>query len=258
MSSVLVEKKEHIAVITINRPEALNALNTETLKEIDKAITEVEQDNDVYVAILTGSGKAFVAGADIKEMSAFTAVEGKEFGIFGNEVFLKIENMKKPIIAAVNGYALGGGCELAMACDIRIASEKAKFGQPEVGLGITPGFGGSQRLPRYIGISRAMELMLTGDNIDALQAKEYGLVNNVYAAEELIPEAMKLAAKIASRPQVPVWEIKRSVRKGMQADINTAVAFESEAFGLCFSTEDQKDAMQAFVEKRKISEFKNK
>lgn len=258
MASVLVEKKDHIALVKINRPEVLNALDTALLGEIEETFLQLDNDPDVYVVILTGCGKAFVAGADIKEMSKFTAIEGKKFGLYGNRVLLKIENMSKPTIAAINGYALGGGCELALACDIRIASDKAKFGQPETGLGITTGFGGSQRLPRTIGVARAMELLLTGDILSADEAMAEGLINHVYPADELIPEAMKLAEKIASKPQVAVWEVKRSIRKGMQTDIYTAAAFESEAFGLCFSTEDQKNAMQAFIEKRKFSDFKNR
>ncbi|MEA4813604.1 MAG: enoyl-CoA hydratase-related protein, partial [Oscillospiraceae bacterium] len=170
--AVDLEKKGHVGVITMNRPEALNALNTPMIHELENVVARAEADEDIYVCIITGAGRSFVAGADIGEMSAFGAVEGKAFGDYGNSVFLKIENMTKPVIAAVNGFALGGGCELSMACDIRLASDKAKFGQPEVGLGITPGFGGTQRMSRICGISNAMRMILTADIIGAAQAKE--------------------------------------------------------------------------------------
>ena len=210
------------------------------------------------MVILTGAGRSFVAGADIGEMKPLTAVEGKAWGNAGNDVFLKVENCTKPVIAAINGFALGGGCELAMACDIRLASEKAKFGQPEVGLGITPGFGGTQRLARIVGTGRAMELIFTAKTIDAAQAEKIGLVNAVCAPEELMDKAMEMAEMIAAQAQVAVRESKRCIRKGIQTDINTGLAFEAEAFGLCFSTEDQKEGMSAFLEKRKEKHFTGK
>ena len=204
------------------------------------------------MAIVTGAGRSFVAGADIGQMSTLTSVEAKKFGAYGNGVFLKLETLTKPTIAAVNGFALGGGCELSMACDIRLASEKAKFGQPEVGLGITPGFGGTQRLARIVGISNAMELILTAE------AKELGLVSHVYPPDELMDKALELANAIASNAQVAVRQSKAAIRRGLQTDIYTGAAYESEAFGLCFATEDQKDAMRAFVNKEKLTSFKNR
>ncbi len=255
--AVDLEKKGHIGVITMNRPEALNALNTPMIHELENVIARAEADEDIYVCIITGAGRSFVAGADIGEMSAFGAVEGKAFGDYGNSVFLKIENMTKPVIAVVNGFALGGGCELSMACDIRLASDKAKFGQPEVGLGITPGFGGTQRMSRICGISNAMRMILTADIIGAAQAKEMGLVSEVYPSEELMDKAMELAEKIASKAQIAIRQSKRCIRRGLQTDMYTGTAYEAEAFGVCCATEDQKGAMKAFVNKEKY-EFLNK
>ena len=258
MSLIELSHNAHVATLTLNRPEALNALNSEMLAELSAAITEFERDDDTYVVIVTGAGRSFVAGADISEMKDYNAAEGKNFGAFGNNVFYRLENLAKPVIAAVNGFALGGGCELAMSCDIRLASDKAKFGQPEVGLGIIPGFGGTQRLPRLIGMSAAMELLFTNRIIGAEEAKGLGLVSAVYPAEELLAKATELAKTIAKQPQVSVRQAKQSVRRGMQTDLVTGLAFETEAFGLCFSTEDQTDSMTAFVEKRKIETFKNR
>ena len=255
MGFVKMEQQGHVGILTIDRQEALNALSHQVLKDLDAAIDAMNGNEEVYVIILTGAGRSFVAGADIGEMSTLSAVEGKDWGLFGSSVFLKIENLAKPVIAAVNGFALGGGCELAMACDIRLASEKAKFGQPEVGLGIIPGFGGTQRLPRIVGYGDAMEIILTGRTIPADEAKAMGLVNAVYPPEELLPKAIELANVIASQAQVAVRESKRCIRKGMQTDINTGIAYESEAFGLCFSTEDQTEGMAAFLEKRKEKHF---
>lgn len=250
--------KDHIAVITINRPEALNALNTEVLGELGQAAARAEGDNDVYVLVLTGAGKAFVAGADISQMKDFTAVEAKAFGDFGNSVFYKFETMSKPVIAAVNGYALGGGCELSLACDIRIAGTKAKFGQPEVGLGITPGFGGTQRLPRIVGASKAKELILTAETITAEEALRIGLVSKVVPDEELMNTALEMAGKIAKNAQIAVRQSKDAINKGMQSDIATGLSYEAQAFAVCFATEDQNDAMTAFVNKTKVTGFKNK
>ena len=246
MGFVKTEQKGHVAILTIDRPEALNALTADVLRDLGEAMD------------LTGAGRSFVAGADIGEMKPLTAVEGKAWGNAGNDVFLKVENCTKPVIAAINGFALGGGCELAMACDIRLASEKAKFGQPEVGLGITPGFGGTQRLARIVGTGRAMELIFTAKTIDAAQAEKIGLVNAVCAPEELMDKAMEMAEMIAAQAQVAVREAKRCIRKGIQTDINTGLAFEAEAFGLCFSTADQKEGMSAFLEKRKEKHFTGK
>ena len=258
MSFVKLEKQGHVGVLTIDRPEALNALNSQVLTDLDAAIDEVENDSEIYVAVLTGAGRSFVAGADIGEMKGFSSVEGKKFGVHGGNVFLKLENMSKPVIAAINGFALGGGCELSMSCDIRLASEKAKFGQPEVGLGITPGFGGTQRLARIVGVSNAMELILTARTIKAEEAQRIGLVSHVYPAEELMDKAIELANAIAANAQVAVRQSKAAIRRGMQTDMATGTAFEAEAFGLCFATEDQKDAMKAFVNKEKLNGFKNR
>ena len=258
MSFVKVEKKGHVAVMTISRPEALNALNTQVLMDLDTAIDQVEKDSEIYVAVLTGDGRSFVAGADIGEMKNFNSIDGKRFGVLGGNVFLKLENMAKPVIAAVNGFALGGGCELCMACDIRLASEKAKFGQPEVGLGITPGFCGTQRLPRIVGVAKAMELILTAKTIGAAEAKEIGLVSYVYPPEELMPKAMELAEAICVNAQIAVQESKRCIRMGMQTDIYTGAAFEAEAFGVTCGTEDKNEGMGAFLEKRAEKHFANR
>ena len=258
MPFVTLEREGSIALITMNRPEALNALNRQVLEELSQVLDQVEADPELYVAIITGAGRSFVAGADIGQMSTLTSAEAKAFGLFGNQVFLKLENLTKPTIAAVNGFALGGGCELSMACDIRLASEKAKFGQPEVGLGITPGFGGTQRLARIVGTAHAMELILTARTISAAQAQEISLVSHVYAPDDLLPQAKALAQVIAANAQVAVRQSKAAIRRGLQTDMYTATAFEAEAFGLCFSTEDQKDAMKAFVNKEKLNGFKNR
>ena len=258
MAFVDLEQRGSIGILTMNRPEALNALNDQVLRDLDAALDAVEANDEILVVILTGAGRSFVAGADIGQMKDFTSVQAKKFGAYGNGVFLKLENFPKPVIAAVNGFALGGGCELAMSCDIRLASEKAKFGQPEVGLGITPGFGGTQRLARIVGVSNAMELILTAKVIKAEEAKEMGLVSHVYPAEELMDKAMELAQAIAANAQVAVRQSKAAIRHGLQTDMYTGAAFETEAFGLCFSTEDQKDAMTAFVNKDKVASFKNR
>lgn len=258
MSFVKLEKQGHVGIMTISRPEALNALNSQVLNDLDAAVDQAERDGEIYVVILTGEGRSFVAGADIGEMKEFSAVDGKRFGVHGGEVFRKLENMSKPVIAAVNGFALGGGCELAMACDIRLASEKAKFGQPEVGLGITPGFGGTQRLPRIVGVSKAMELILTAKTIGAAEAKSIGLVSEVYPPEELMGKAMEMADLICANAQIAVCESKRCIRMGMQTDIATGCAFEAEAFGVTCGTEDKNEGMGAFLEKRSEKNFKNR
>jgi len=256
--NVSYEVKGHVAILTVNRPEALNALNYNVLQDLAQAVTQAETDSDVYVLVLTGAGKAFVAGADIALMKDFSAVEAKAFAEFANTLFSKIEGLSKPSIAAVNGYALGGGCELCMCCDIRIAGAKAKFGQPEVGLGITPGFGGTQRLPRIVGSSKAKELIFTAETISAEEALRIGLVSKVVPDEELMPATLELANKIAANAQIAVRQAKDAVNKGMQCDIQTGLSYEAQAFAVCFSTEDQKDAMTAFVNKTKVTSFKNK
>ena len=258
MSFVNYEQKGPVAILTIDRQEALNALNSQVLSDLDEAISRVEAADDVFAVILTGAGRSFVAGADIGEMVKFNSIDGKRFGVHGGGVFLRLENLAKPVIAAVNGFALGGGCELAMACDIRIASEKAKFGQPETGLGITPGFGGTQRLPRIVGVSKAMELILTAKTIGAAEAKEIGLVSAVYPPEELMDKAMELANAICANAPIAVQESKRCIRMGVQTDIATGSAFEAEAFGVTCGTEDKNEGMGAFLEKRKEKHFQNK
>ena len=259
MTNILLEKKSLYAVATINRPKALNALNSEVLSDLDELVQTVSADADIRALVITGSGeKAFVAGADIGEMSTLTPAEGEAFGKHGNDVFRKLETLPIPTIAAVNGFALGGGCELSMSCDIRLCADTAVFGQPEAGLGITPGFGGTQRLPRLVGSANAMELILTARNINAQRALEIGLVSHVYPAEEMLDRALELADAIAANAQVAVRQSKAAVRRGLQTDMATGVAYESEAFGLCFATEDQKDAMAAFLKKEKLPGFKNK
>ncbi|GKX64825.1 short-chain-enoyl-CoA hydratase [Inconstantimicrobium mannanitabidum] len=258
LNNVILEKEGNIAIVTINRPKALNALNSETLKDIDTVVDALEKDKDVYAVILTGAGdKAFVAGADISEMKDLDEKQGQEFGALGNKVFRRLENLDKPVIAAISGFALGGGCELAMACDIRVASEKAKFGQPEAGLGITPGFGGTQRLARIVGLGKAKELIYTCDIIKADEALRIGLVNKVVPLENLMEEVKAMATKIASNAPVAVKLCKDAINRGMQVDIDRAVEIEAEDFGKCFATEDQKEGMTAFLEKR-AKNFQNK
>ncbi len=239
-----------IGVLTMYRPKALNALNRDLLVELDMAIDLIASDKSIDVLIITGEGKSFVAGADILEMKEMNSEQGREWGELGASVFMKIEKLKIPVIAAVNGFALGGGCELAMCCDIRIASENAKFGQPEVGLGITPGFSGCVRLPRIVGAAKAKELILTADQIKADEAEKIGLVNRVVAPDALMETAMAMAQKIASRAQLAVRYSKMAIDKGLEADTYTAASFENQVFGLCFATDDQIEGMTAFSEKR--------
>lgn len=251
------ETVEDVAVVMINKPEVLNALNTDVLLELKKVVADIKDDKKLKVLIISGEGKAFVAGADIEEMEGKTADEGKEFGKLGNDILRSIETLEIPVIAAVNGFALGGGCELAMACDIRIASEKAKFGQPEVGLGITPGFGGTQRLARLVGTAKAKELIFTARIIKSQEAERIGLVNKVVKPEELEDAAMEMARQIASKGKIAVKYSKEAINKGLEVDIETAITIEENLFGLCFASEDQKEGMTAFLEKRNPN-FKNK
>lgn len=256
--NLLLEKDNGIGMITLNRPKALNALNAATIYEMDGLLDAIAKDDSIKVVIVTGSGeRSFVAGADITEMKSMSAMEGRNWGKLAQAVFNKLENLPQPVIAAVNGFALGGGCELAMACDIRIASEKAKFGQPEVTLGIIPGFGGTQRLSRLVGKGRAKELLFTGDMIDANEACRIGLVNKVVAGDELIASAKAMAEKIMSRGLAAVQLCKAAVNEGLDMDLESGIAYEAEVFGLCFATADQKEGMAAFVEKRKAN-FINK
>ncbi|MDF2928128.1 MAG: Crotonyl-CoA hydratase [Anaerospora sp.] len=249
--NLLFEKEGSIGLLTINRPKVLNALNRETMTEICQVVGKIATDPEVAVLIITGAGeKSFVAGADISEMRTLSALEGRAWSKFSQATFNAIENLPQPVIAAVNGYALGGGCELAMSCDIRIASEKAKFGQPEVLLGVVAAFAGTQRLPRLVGKGRAKELLFTGDQIDAAEACRIGLVNKVVPAGELLTAAKALAAKIISRGPVAVQLCKAAVNEGLDMDLESGQAYEAEVFGLCFATADQKEGMNAFVEKR--------
>lgn len=251
--TLLFEKKGNIGVLSISRPEALNAINSQVLEELSKTIEEIEEDEDIYVLILTGEGRAFVAGADISEMKSMDIFESRNFAEKGLKLFRKIELMEKPVIAAVNGFALGGGCELSMCCDIRIASEKAKFGQPEVGLGIIPGFAGTQRLSRLVGLGRAKELIYTADTIDAQEAYRIGLVNKVVPVDELMEEALNMATTIGSKGQVAVRFAKTAINRGIETDIETGMNIEKDLFGLCFATEDQEEGMDAFLNKRKAN-----
>ena len=258
MEFITYEAEGQIGIITINRPKALNALNSTVLEELDKTLDAVDLQT-VRCLILTGAGeKSFVAGADIGEMSTLTKAEGEAFGKKGNDVFRKLETFPIPVIAAVNGFALVGGCEISMSCDIRICSENAVFGQPEVGLGITPGFGGTQRLARIVGTGKAKEMIYGARNIKAEEAYRIGLVNNVYPLEELMPAAKKLAATIARNAPIAVRNCKRAINEGLQVDMDQAVVIEEKLFGNCFETYDQKEGMAAFLEKRKVEAFLNK
>ena len=251
MSFVNVDLQGAVAVLTIDRPKALNALNPEVLADLKAAFEGIDQ-NAVRCVVLTGAGdKSFVAGADIGSMSTMTKAEGEAFGKLGNDIFLMIESFPLPVIAAVNGFALGGGCELAMSCDIRLASEKAKFGQPEVGLGITPGFGGTQRLPRIVGLGMAKQLLYTARNIDAAEALRIGLVNAVIPQAELLDAALKMAGQIAKNAPIAVRACKKAVNEGMQVSIDKAVDIEEKLFGDCFETHDQVEGMACFLSREK-------
>ncbi len=256
--NLLLEIKNSVAILTINRPEKLNALNLETLAELKKAFTELNKDEKVKVVILTGSGeKAFIAGADISELNKLDIISGKEFAERGQAVYNLIENFEKPVIAAVNGFALGGGCEIALACHIRLASENAKFGQPEVNLGIIPGFGGTQRLPRLISTGRAMEYILTGETLTAHEALRIGLINHLFPKEEFLIKAVELAEKIAVKPQNAVRLAIKAINASNEISLKEGQNYEAAMFALCCGTEDFKEGTNAFLEKRK-PEFKNK
>lgn len=252
MNNVIMEVNDEIALVTINRPKSLNALNSETLAELDQCFDEISTRKDIKVLILTGSGqKAFVAGADISEMVNATPAEGRQMGMLAKQAFLKLETMPQVTIAAVNGYALGGGCEISMACDIRIASDNARFGQPETGLGILPGFGGTQRFARLIGKGRAKELIFTCDQIDAQEAYRIGLANKVVPQDELIDTCKKMAAKIISKGSYAISLAKEAINTGMDTDLSSGLTLEADLFGLSFSTHDKTEGMTAFLEKRK-------
>ncbi|MCX6665770.1 MAG: enoyl-CoA hydratase-related protein [Euryarchaeota archaeon] len=255
--NILLEKKDAIGTITINRPDVLNVLNKETLHELSLVVDELENDGTIKVAVLTGKGKAFIAGADIKQMKDMSSLEAKAFAEMGHCILMKIERSHLPFIAAVNGYALGGGCEVMMACDIILAAQNAKIGQPEINIGIHPGFGGTQRLPRLVGCMKAKELLLTGDTISAQEAFRIGLVNKVVEDDKLKEEIEKLAHQFASKSSVQLAFIKSLVNKGLDIDLASACALEISYFSSSFSTEDQKEGMIAFLEKRK-PQFKGK
>lgn len=250
-NNILLEKEQSIATVTINRPKSLNALNKETLEEMLSCFRELGEDRSVKVVIITGAGeKAFVAGADISFMQGLNPDQGKVFGRLGHAVTRTIENLPQPVIAAINGFALGGGCELALSCDIRLAADNAKFGQPEVNLGIIPGFGGTQRLPRLVGKGIANELIFSGKIIDAEEAGRIGLVNRVIPQAELMKECRELALMISSRGPTAVRLCKEIINNGMEMDLNRACSYEADLFALCFAGEEQKEGMAAFLEKR--------
>lgn len=258
MEFVKYEEKDMIGYITINREKALNALNSQVLDELNRTFDAVDIKT-IRCLILTGAGdKSFVAGADISEMSKLSKLEGEDFGTRGNKVFRKIETFPIPVIAAINGFALGGGCEIAMSCDIRICSDNAVFGQPEVGLGITPGFGGTQRLPRIVGIGMAKQLIYSGKNIKADEALRIGLVNAIYPQAELMANVEKLAKSIANAAPIAVRNCKKAINDGLQVNMDKAIEIEERLFGNCFETDDQIEGMSAFLEKRKVEKFLNK
>ena len=252
--NLLIDRDGAVATVTINRPKVLNALNNQTLDELRRAMLQLGHDEAVRAVILTGSGdRAFVAGADINELAVVTPVSGREQARSGQHVFDLIENLGKPVIAAINGYALGGGCELAMACTLRIAADTAKLGQPEVNLGLLPGYAGTQRLPRLVGRGRALELMLLGAPIAAVDAERFGLVNTVVPAAELMDRARALAASLAAQPPIAVRYILDAVNKGCDMPFADGCVHEATLFGLVASTDDMREGTRAFLEKRKAT-----
>ena len=257
MPTIRYEKQDNIGIITINRPEALNALNTAVFNELEPLVGEIERDATLAALIITGEGRSFVAGADIGEQCPMDLEAGRKWARRGSSVFRRIEKLEIPTIAAVNGFALGGGCELALTCDIILASEKSKFGQPEVGLGITPGFSGTQRLPRRVGIGKAKELIFSGKMIKADEAKTIGLVNEVYAPEALMDAALEMARSFTKNAPIAVKYAKACIDRGMQMDLDDGIALENEMFAMCYATADQKEGMTAFLEKRPAV-FRNK
>jgi enoyl-CoA hydratase len=248
---ILVEKSEKVGLVKINRPDVYNAVNVEAILELEHAMQDFDKDNEIRVIIVTGEGKAFVSGSDISRLAEMDSIQAREYSQVGQRVLSFIENMEKPVLAAVNGFALGSGCELAMACDIRIASEKAKFGQPEVKLGLIPGHAGTQRLARLVGVAKAKEMIFTGDVVDAAEALRIGLVNKVVAPEVLMDEAKSMAKKIIDVGPTAVRIAKTVINRGIDANLTTANAVETEAFSILFSTDEAKEGMKAFLEKRK-------
>jgi enoyl-CoA hydratase len=256
--NLLLERDGAVAIVTINRPAVLNALNTQTLDELRRVILDLKRDDGVRVLVLTGAGdKAFVAGADINELAVQTPTSGREHALAGQHVFDLIENMGKPVIAAINGYALGGGCELAMACTLRMAADTARLGQPEIALGLIPGYAGTQRLPRLVGKGRAMEMILTGAPIAADEALRIGLVNRVSPAADLMADARKLAAQLAKSAPIAMRYIINAVNQGIEMPFAEASQYEATLFGLVASTDDMREGTKAFLEKRK-PEFKGR
>jgi enoyl-CoA hydratase len=258
LEHLLLERSDGVAVITVNRPKVLNALNTATLEELRRTILALKTDDDVRAIILTGAGeKSFIAGADINELAVRSPTSGREHAIRGQHVLDLIEHLGKPVIAAINGYALGGGCELAMACTIRLAAEGARLGQPEINLGIIPGYAGTQRLTRFVGRGRALEMLLTGEPVGAAEAYRLGLVNRVVPAADLLTEARKLAELLAAKAPIAVRYVIDAVNNGLQMSFAEAQTYEATLFGLIASTEDMREGTRAFLEKRK-PEFKGK
>ncbi len=249
--NLIVETDGKIGIVKIDRPSVLNAVNIETILELERAVTELNDNKDIFVIVITGAGKSFVSGSDISRLAEMDTMTAREYSQIGQRVLSFIENIEKPVIAAVNGFALGSGCELAMACDIRIASEKAKFGQPEVKLGLIPGHAGTQRLARLVGIGKAKELIFTGDVIDSQEALRIGLVNKVVAADKLLEEAKNLANTIADMGPTAVRLAKTVINRGFDANLTTANSYEMEAFSILFSTDEAKEGMKAFLEKRR-------
>jgi enoyl-CoA hydratase len=255
MQTLKWTKKDHLGILTFFRPDALNAINSQMMDELTEFLRELKNDKSVRALILTGTGKAFIAGADIKEMNSFGCEEAKRFSEKGHQVLMTLQSLKIPVIAAVNGFALGGGCEMAMACDFIYASDSASFGLPEVTLGLIPGFGGTQRLPKFVGVARALEMILSGQKYSAIQAMEFGLVNSIFKSEDLLAEAEKMANLIAHRGPVAVALAKRTMMESYHLPLCDGLKVELEAFSHLFTTSDQKEGLSAFIEKR-AAQFK--
>ncbi len=255
--TVLFEKKGEVGILTLNRPNAMNAINSQLIHDVLACLDEVEADPELRALIITGCGRAFGAGADIAQMQSMSMMEGRAFAQYGCSMMNRVARLRIPVIAAVNGFALGGGCELALSCDVVLASEKAKFGQPEVCIGVTPGFSGTQRLSRRIGIAAAKELIFSGKMIDVREAERLGIVNHVYAPEELMDAAMEMAKSFAKNAPIAVALSKACINNGLETDLTDGISYENEAFGMCFSTEDQKNGMAAFLAKSEAT-FQNR